>query len=515
MLTQLHPLAAQAPGELQPTWAEHLDRLEELAQFLASGGSAPQALPAERAVSKAQWAEFGRLLRDKRTAAGLSRVQLARRAKLSDATVKFTETARHPPSRATLIRLVGVAELKLRWADVPGHPAPPAAETSDPPRAGGCSGCSLQLNCLLTPSYDSLRLLADLARFLNGAGGYLEQTNAYLDHQQRRRTTWRSAKIRSLSTTLRSRLPLGEVAQQIVAASGRGPLQVIALGAGDGHSETQLVAHLIEASASRVELCLLDISQPLLSCAYRHAVDRLARQPQVQVWALQGNFHHLPLYTVLHRPADPATAPALHHAGRHAGEPGPRAPVSPAKPAGLRGRRLCFCWTSLWPALPAPTAREIKRRDRLFAEGVPAPYATWLAGPLWRHCTHVERVDFHWDLETQLSGARQLCAARRGDGEVQPASRPAVLSVSRGPLRPSPARPVPERDGLGGARRRALWRRALAPSVSQAPGGSAGRLAAGPSAWDREARMNRRPESLAPAGARRGVRRAGGRSLHR
>ena len=30
LLTQLHPLAAQAPGELQSTWAEHLDRLEQL-----------------------------------------------------------------------------------------------------------------------------------------------------------------------------------------------------------------------------------------------------------------------------------------------------------------------------------------------------------------------------------------------------------------------------------------------------------------------------------------------------
>ena len=82
LLTQLHPLAAQGSSELQSTWAEHLGRLEELVQFLASGGSTRLTLPAERAVSKTQWAEFGRLLRDKRNAAGFSRVQLARRAKL-------------------------------------------------------------------------------------------------------------------------------------------------------------------------------------------------------------------------------------------------------------------------------------------------------------------------------------------------------------------------------------------------------------------------------------------------
>jgi hypothetical protein len=49
---------------------------------------------------------------------------------------------------------------------------------------------------------------------------------------------------------------------------------------------------------------------------------------------------------------------------------------------------------------PCTDRTEIKRRDRLFAEGVPTPYAAWLAGPIWRHCPQVERVDFHWDLET-------------------------------------------------------------------------------------------------------------------
>ena len=397
LLSQLHPLAAQASGELQSTWAEHLGHLEELVQFLACGASSSLVLPGERAVSKAQWEEFGRLLRDKRTAAGFSRVELARRAKLSDCTVKFTETARHPPSRATLIRLIGVAELKLRWADVPGRPALPAPEPSETPRLEDATLLG-SLNCLLAPSYDPLCLVADLARFLNGAGGYLEQTSAYLD-------TGSAAAYAALCqhsllcTTLRSRLPLGEVAQQIVAASGRGPLQVIALGAGDGHSETQLVGHLLESGASRIELCLLDISQPLLTSAYRYAVDRLAQQPQVHVWALQGNFHHLPLYTVLHRPATRRPRRLFAMLGEtlaHLGH----------EPRFLQ-QSLLDCAVDDLLLLDVPVASapctdrtEIKRRDRLFAKGVPAPYAAWLAGPLWRHCPQVDRVDFHWDAET-------------------------------------------------------------------------------------------------------------------
>ena len=53
------------------------------------------------------------------------------------------------------------------------------AVATDPPAKAPTFPASL--NCLLAPSYDPLSLLAELARFLNGAGGYLEQTSAYLD----------------------------------------------------------------------------------------------------------------------------------------------------------------------------------------------------------------------------------------------------------------------------------------------------------------------------------------------
>ena len=399
LLTELRPLAAEAPAAQQPTWAEHLDRLEELAQFLASGGLSVRATRLSPPASPAQWTQFGRLLRDKRNAAGLSRVQLARRAKLSDATVKFTETARHPPSRATLLRLIGVSELKLHWADVPGHPGP-SAETSDPPLPAEFSGLPSQLNCLLTPSADSLPLIADLARFLNGAGGYVEQTHAYLDHHSA--ADYLAICQSSLAaSTLRSRMPLGELAQRIVAISDRAPLQVIALGSGDGIQETQLVAHLMEASAPSVELCLLDISQPLLSCAYRHAADRLATAPHARVWAIQGNFHHLPLYTELFR------SPTRRRGNRLFTMLGSTLAHLDHEPRFLR-QTLLACEADDLLLLDVPLARasceeplQIKARDRLFAGGVPAPYATWLSGPIWRHCKEVEQVDFHWHLETR------------------------------------------------------------------------------------------------------------------
>ena len=83
-------------------------------------------------ISQAQWHHFGALLRDRRNAAKLSRLALAHRANVSDSTIKFIETARHPPSRSTLIRLLSVAELHLTWAEVPGSHEPPAEKSSIP-----------------------------------------------------------------------------------------------------------------------------------------------------------------------------------------------------------------------------------------------------------------------------------------------------------------------------------------------------------------------------------------------
>ena len=38
--------------------------------------------------------------------------------------------------------------------------------------------------------------------------------------------------------------------------------------------------------------------------------------------------------------------------------------------------------------------------------------ATWLSGPIWRHCKDVVRVDFHWNLDTHcpLPGSYSLDA---------------------------------------------------------------------------------------------------------
>jgi DNA-binding NtrC family response regulator/transcriptional regulator with XRE-family HTH domain len=81
-------------------------------------------------VKTSDWVAFGRLLEDKRHAAGFTREQLAQKVKRSAETIKLAETGRHVPSRGTLIRLCNVSELNLSWDEVPGEPPSPWRKTA-------------------------------------------------------------------------------------------------------------------------------------------------------------------------------------------------------------------------------------------------------------------------------------------------------------------------------------------------------------------------------------------------
>lgn len=397
LVEQLQALAAEQPADRQPTWIEYIGMVQDVVHFAESSGTSPLIKRASQPFTPKQLQEFGKLLRDKRNAAGFSRVQLARKAKLSDATIKFIETARHPPSRATLIRLIGVAELKLTWADVPGQPAPPAAERTvvEKPEV------SSELNCFITPTYDPVRMVMDLGRFLNGAGGHVEQTNAYLDHQSAA-AYMAMCQQSAIAASLRASTPLADAAKRIVAASGQVGLNVIALGAGDATLEVRLVQHLIEeAHAPSIELCLLDISQPLLSCAYKHAADTLTGIPNVHVWGMQCNFHHLPLYTQLYY------TPARLQRRRVFCMLGGTLANLDNEPRFFQ-HSLLGCSRGDLLLLDMQVARgsvddpaEIKRRDKTWSSGVSPAHAAWLSGPIWRHCKDVLSVEFHWNLDTQ------------------------------------------------------------------------------------------------------------------
>lgn len=114
------------PDEWQSSLSAVADLRQRLEQLL-------HLKPGNR-FTQAELRRLGGMLRDRRNAAGFSRVALARRASLSDATIKFLETARHPPSRWTLCRLWAVPELKLSSADWPNQLGDVPKEASPAPR---------------------------------------------------------------------------------------------------------------------------------------------------------------------------------------------------------------------------------------------------------------------------------------------------------------------------------------------------------------------------------------------
>jgi hypothetical protein len=74
-------------------------------------------------------------------------------------------------------------------------------------------------------------------------------------------------------------------------------MDVIALGPGTGHLETRLVG-LIAAQLQHpaIRFYLLDVSQPLLAEAYRHAADTLGAYAGISPIAVLGDFHRLPQF---------------------------------------------------------------------------------------------------------------------------------------------------------------------------------------------------------------------------
>lgn len=94
------------------------------------------SLPLPQVFDAAPLQKLGRLLRDRRERAGLSRKELGRLARLSDSTIKFIEKGLHAPRSETCQRLLGVAALALSAGDLEagaGSPQDPGTRCQEPP----------------------------------------------------------------------------------------------------------------------------------------------------------------------------------------------------------------------------------------------------------------------------------------------------------------------------------------------------------------------------------------------
>lgn len=396
MIEGLEILLEQRPADEHPQWQEHRRALQRLLKDL-HGSSASQPPPDEDVPTReggldpAQAAAFGKTLERLRDNAKLSRGELAKRANLARGTIHNLEQGKTNPSSATLKQLLAVPELGLSAADIPWRPL--EGELASTP------------NCWIAPGYDPIRMFIDLITMLNGQGGSIEQTYAYLDTKSA--LNWFTLSNQAgYAATYRENLPLASVAARILESAGHARLDYIALGSGDGKQEVRLLQRLLdrcEATPKRaadISLYLLDISQPLLSRAFRHATTELAGRNGVTVWAVQGDFHHLPRYTQLHYSPQRANRRRLVTMfGNTIGNLDNEPTFFRHGLVGLAPGDLLLLDCDLTRA-PSDQPDEIRKKDPALQGPIRPELFEWLSGPLHRYCNGCANVSLRYELVT-------------------------------------------------------------------------------------------------------------------
>ncbi|MFO0578130.1 MAG: L-histidine N(alpha)-methyltransferase [Polyangia bacterium] len=362
--------------------------------------------PTDESRAAAGTNQVGQLVRLRREKAGLSRAKLAKKARVSEASIKLLET-KAPPSRKMLLRLTNVPELNLKWDEIEPlcsqidvalvrgalQPTPRERPDGDPGEG------SHHLNWHVPVTYDSMQMVRDLAGFLRGAGGYVEQTGAYLDHHSA--LSYVSfAQQHSTMTSWKVNFPCTDAVQVLRRHSTIDRYAVVALGAGDGTLEIRFAQSLALAMAQPdIELCLFDISQPLLNTAYRNAIDTLGGMRGVHIWGLCGNFHHLSSYERFQYqpPNHPRHSVYLALGGTFGNLDNERRFVRDNLSTVARSGDFFLLDLNL---AMGGTEEEIAEKDPVFRAGVPPHVTAWLSGPVRRTCPNVTDVEFHWQLDT-------------------------------------------------------------------------------------------------------------------
>ena len=219
---------------------------------------------------------------------------------------------------------------------------------------------------------------------------------------------------------LRACIPLAQAARQIVAASVPASLQVLAWGSGDGILRTHLIRHLVEAQAPRGELCLLDISQPLLTR------ERTITPPRHWPASRRCRSWRLTSTTYLCLPKSTRRA--------HQGNVGCSAYSAVLWPTWTKSRGSCGKAYIQKVGASGDKLEAIKRRDPLHRGGLPSgtPHGWRVPCVVIAKKPSASSSPWSW---TPLPSPRQLCPACRSDGEVGQAFRPAVLDVPLWTLR--------------------------------------------------------------------------------
>lgn len=326
-------------------------------------------------------AELAHLLRLRREACGLSQRRLAERAGLSERTVKKIEQGEQGATLDTLRRLAGVAELGI---------------TQDALARSSGSHRALP-NSWLLPRYDRRALLDELQARANQNGAALEQTMLYLDDQSAQ-DYLELCGSDAFVERFRS-LPLAQVADAILERTGDRPLDLNALGPGDGRTEIALAAELLSRSTVPMRVNLLDISHPLLVIAYQRATERLG--DRAEVMTLHGDFHHIWRYPVfLPSPGASQTRRRIYTmlGATMANLDNEVAFVRDQLSLAAEGDLCVLDYQKAYA--PPSEPKKIRELDPPLVRGT-VTHNNWMTGPIKRYCTDVSRVETEVQLNTR------------------------------------------------------------------------------------------------------------------
>lgn len=248
--------------------------------------------------------------------------------------------------------------------------------------------------------FDPVQLALELIKLVNGPGGMVEQTYLYLDEQSA--DDWLSVcSTASFTESYRKTRPVGAVAAEVAQLVGELPLDINALGPGDGKSEVALIGQLRDRlPASELRLHLLDINHSLLVVASSLAV-KTFQDRHINVLALCGDFHKLHLYEPLLAGANAHTRRRLYTLLGYTlsnldNELGFLDSLAACSAPGD------LVLVDLQTAVASPDQPdEIKARDPLFNTAPSRAFADWLTGPIRRYGCDVLEVTLEQELCTE------------------------------------------------------------------------------------------------------------------
>lgn len=318
---------------------------------------------------------LAQIVQERRLEAKLSLRQVASRAGLALNTVRAVEAGATKPAPKTLSCLLSVPQLGLAAA----------LPTRDP---------GLRANCWLLPQYNRRALFDEMREVVHAPGGRLEQTWLYLDDESA--ADWLA--IASAPATLERfrALPFEAIAAHVIREIGAEPLEVVALGPGDGRTEIELCATLLRAQRDLdLHLYLLDISHSLVTLAHERAREVLPAS--VRVEALHGDFRHIARYPVLRR---------------HSGSERRRCYMLLGGTLANVDNEVHFIRDGLSQAVPGDLAlvdfqltwadardpEAVRAADPIFRAPPAGMLARWFCGPLRRYASNVGHLQAGVDL---------------------------------------------------------------------------------------------------------------------